>query len=141
MLKRKSGLSLVHVFEVDGLSGLHIRIFLLYYFHQLHKLSLKWVSFNNNNKKNQLLARHKFPSWFLHILNRWWKWKLLSRVQLCHPIDYTIDEIFQARILEWVAFPFSRVSSQPKWILYQLNHKGSPRILQWVAYPFSWGSS
>ena len=24
-----------------------------------------------------------------------------------------------------------------KWILYQLSHKGSPRILEWVAYPFS----
>ena len=28
-----------------------------------------------------------------------------------------------------------------RWILYQLNHKGSPRILEWVAYPFSRGSS
>ena len=28
-----------------------------------------------------------------------------------------------------------------RWILYQLSHKGSPRILQWVAYPFSRGSS
>ena len=28
-----------------------------------------------------------------------------------------------------------------KWILYQLSHKGSPRILQRVAYPFSRGSS
>ena len=26
-------------------------------------------------------------------------------------------------------------------ILYQLNHSGSPRILEWVAYPFSSGSS
>ena len=26
-------------------------------------------------------------------------------------------------------------------ILYQLSHKGSPRILDWVAYPFSRGSS
>ena len=26
-------------------------------------------------------------------------------------------------------------------ILYQQNHKGSPRILEWVAYPFSSGSS
>ena len=25
--------------------------------------------------------------------------------------------------------------------LYQLSHKGSPRILEWVAYPFSLGSS
>ena len=27
------------------------------------------------------------------------------------------------------------------WILYQLNHKGSPRTLEWVACPFSRGSS
>ena len=26
-------------------------------------------------------------------------------------------------------------------ILYQLSHKGSPRMLEWVAYPFSSGSS
>ena len=26
-------------------------------------------------------------------------------------------------------------------ILYQLSHNGSPRILEWVAYPFSRGSS
>ena len=28
-----------------------------------------------------------------------------------------------------------------RWVLYQLSHKGSPRILEWVAYPFSRGSS
>ena len=28
-----------------------------------------------------------------------------------------------------------------RWILYQLSHKGSPRILEWVAYPFSRGLS
>ena len=28
-----------------------------------------------------------------------------------------------------------------RWILYQLSHKGSPRILEWVEYPFSRGSS
>ena len=28
-----------------------------------------------------------------------------------------------------------------RWILYQLNHQGSPRVLEWVAYPFSTGSS
>ena len=30
------------------------------------------------------------------------------------PMDYTVHGIFQARILEWVAFPFSRGSSQPR---------------------------
>ena len=29
-------------------------------------------------------------------------------------MDYTISGILQARILEWVAFPFSRGSSQPR---------------------------
>ena len=28
--------------------------------------------------------------------------------------DYTVHGILQARILEWVAFPFSRGSSQPR---------------------------
>ena len=28
-----------------------------------------------------------------------------------------------------------------RWILYQLSRKGCPRILEWVAYPFSRGSS
>ena len=28
-----------------------------------------------------------------------------------------------------------------RWILYQLSHKGSPRILEWIAYPFFRGSS
>ena len=33
---------------------------------------------------------------------------------LCSPMDYTVLGILQARILEWVAFPFSRGSSQPR---------------------------
>ena len=28
-----------------------------------------------------------------------------------------------------------------RWILYRLSHQGSSRILEWVAYPFSRGSS
>ena len=32
---------------------------------------------------------------------------------LCDPMDYTVRGILQARILEWVAVPFSRGSSQP----------------------------
>jgi len=27
---------------------------------------------------------------------------------LCAPVDYTVNGILQARILEWVAFPFFR---------------------------------
>ena len=57
----------------------------------------------------------------------------------------------QAVILEWIAMPSSRGSSQPKdWtqvsgmagrFFYHRNHQGSLRIVEWVAYPFSRGSS
>ena len=33
---------------------------------------------------------------------------------LCNPMDYTVHGILQARILEWVAFPFSRGSFQAR---------------------------
>ena len=79
--------------------------------------------------------------------------QLLSHVQL-FVTPWTVArqvslsmEILQARILEWVAMPSSRGSSQPRdqthyrWILYCLGHQGSPRILEWGAYPFSRGSS
>ena len=33
---------------------------------------------------------------------------------LCNPMDYTVRGILQARILEWVAFIFSKGSSQPR---------------------------
>ena len=39
---------------------------------------------------------------------------MLSCVRLRDPMDYTAHEILQARILEWVVFPFSRGSSQPR---------------------------
>ena len=70
---------------------------------------------------------------------------------LCNPMDYTLHGVLQARILEQVAVPFSKGSSQPRdqtqvsshcrWILYQLSHQENPKILEWVAYPFSRGSS
>ena len=43
-----------------------------------------------------------------------WKWKSLSRVQLCDPMDYIVHGILQTRILVWAAFPFSRDSSQSR---------------------------
>ena len=33
---------------------------------------------------------------------------------LCDPMDYMVHGILQVRILEWVAFPFIRGSSQPR---------------------------
>ena len=39
---------------------------------------------------------------------------LQSSPTLCNPMDYTVHGILQARILEWVAVPFSRGPSQPR---------------------------
>ena len=81
-----------------------------------------------------------------------WKWKALV-TQLCltlfDPMDYSpqgssVHGILQARILEWVAIPFSRWSSWPRdWThgscmvdsLLQ-NHKGSILTLTYITYTF-----
>ena len=49
----------------------------------------------------------------LNVIEKW-KQKSLSQVRLCDPMDYTVHGILQARILEWVAFPSSRGSFQPR---------------------------
>ena len=63
-----------------------------------------------------------------------------SCLTLCYPVDYSppgssVHGFLQARILEWVAIPFSREfptqESNPRLlhrsqILYLLSHQGSP---------------
>ena len=58
-------------------------------------------------------------SLLLPFLGTWMKVKVKVKVtQSCptlgNPMDYIDHGILQARILEWVAFPFSRGSSQPR---------------------------
>ena len=68
----------------------------------------------------------------------------------CNLPGSSVHRILQARILEWVAFPFSKRSSQPRdrtqvshitGGFFTTSHQGSTRILVWEAYPFSRGSS
>ena len=47
------------------------------------------------------------------LLRTKWQWKSLSRVWLLATL-YTVYEILQARLLQWVAYPFSSRSSQPR---------------------------
>ena len=63
-----------------------------------------------------------------------------SCLTLCDPVDCSppgssVRGLLQARTLEQVAMPSSRVSSHPglphcRWILYQLSHQGSPALLE-----------
>ena len=57
-------------------------------------------------------------------------------------MDYTVHAILQARILEWVAFPFSKGSSQPRSPALQADSlPAEPQGSKWVAYSFTNGSS
>ena len=58
------------------------------------------------------LSHHR--SLYLYVCMKWSEVKVAQLCPtLCDPMDYTVHGIFQARILKWVAFPFSRGSSQP----------------------------
>ena len=50
---------------------------------------------------------------------------------LCDPMDYTVHGILQGRILEWVVFPFSRGSSQPR-NRTQVSRTGKASTLQFL---------
>ena len=99
-----------------------------------------------------------FFSWNipLHLVIPAYMWKVKVKVAqscltLCDPMDYTVHEILQPRILEWVAFPFSRGSTQSgDWT--QVSHiagrfftswatREGQEYWNWVTYPFSSGFS
>ena len=54
-----------------------------------------------------------------------------SCLTLCNPTDYTVHGILQVRTLEWVAFPFSRGSSQPR-DQTQVSHIASRFFTSWA---------
>ena len=71
----------------------------------------------------------------LRATTKTWKWKWKSPVVSSSLWPHGLYSPWNspARILEWAVFPFCRGSSQPRdqpksprWILYQLSHKGSP---------------
>ena len=70
-----------------------------------------------------------------------WKWKSFSRVWLfAAPWTIGVGNLSLLQGIfptqgSNPGLPYCRR------ILYKLSHKGSPRILEWVAYPFSRGSS
>ena len=129
---------------------------------KLHKANLarelkpSKTRFESSKEGNFLLKIH--GRWHLFPLKYLSKMKVKLKLQvaqsrptLCDPMHYIVYGILQARILEWVAFPFSRgiLPTQGlnqdlphcRWILYHLSLKGRSKILKWVAYPFSSRSS
>ena len=73
-----------------------------------------------------------------------------SCLPLCNPMDYTVHIILHSRILEWVAFPFSRGSPIPNPGIEPrstciaggfFTSLATREALEWVAYSFFNGSS
>ena len=98
---------------------------------------LNWTELNNDLKKD---VTQDFCLYVCHFsCESEVKVKVgQSRLTLCDPMDYTAHGVLQARILEWVAFPFSRGIFPTQGlnpgiphcgqILSQLSHKGGPVI-------------
>ena len=68
-----------------------------------------------------------------------WKWKSLSRVWLFETPWTVVHGILQARILEWVAFPFSRGSSQPR-DRSQVSRIAGGFFTNWVIREAQWAT-
>ena len=102
----------------------------------------RWLGFNLSGQGTrshmpQLRVRRSQLE-VLHAATKIWS-SQVKVIQLCwtlyDPMDCTVHGILQARILEWVALPFSQglfptQGSNPgllhcRQILYQLSHKGS----------------
>ena len=84
----------------------------------LWSMGLIWERIDKESKEKELTKRAKRKNWPMLVTSlQIVKWKSLSRVRgrtLCDPVDYTVHGILQARILEWVAYPFSNESSRPR---------------------------
>ena len=84
--------------------------FLLYQFSTVQSLSHVWL-FRSHGLQN---TRLPCPLQTTRSKSEVKVKVIQSCLTLCNPMDYTVHGILQTRILEWVAFPFSRGSSQPK---------------------------
>ena len=75
--------------------------------------------------------------WYSHLSKpHWWylwvsEWVAESCPTLCNLMGYTVHGILQIRMLEWVAFPFSRGSSQPR-DQTQVSHIASGFFTSWA---------
>ena len=57
---------------------------------------------------------------------------------LCNPMDCIIHGILQARILEWVAYPFSSGSSLLQWIFLTQGSNQGLLHCRWILYQLSY---
>ena len=91
-----------------------------------------WAAINHKSVKNFLIESVVKVS----VVSEWHNF---ATPMDCSPPGSSVQGILQARILGWVAIPFSRGSSPPKdktlvsciagWFFYHLSHQGSPSVM------------
>ena len=94
------------------------------------KVQKNKIKFKRDLKKKGM----KIPgrSWVVVLLHPWVSPEREGdKVSLCNPMDYTVHGILKARILEWVAFPFSGGSSQT-WDQTQVFHISGRFFTSWT---------
>ena len=82
--------------------------------HPITGLLMHKIGITTHNLKVLQQPREKFWKAQHNVWCTEWVKVAQSCPTLCNSLDYTVHGILQARILEWVAFPFSRGSSQPR---------------------------
>ena len=120
----------------------------------VHELYSPWNSPGQNTRVGSLsLLKGIFPieglnpglphcRWILYQLSYqgslekviWWQSEVKvtqSCLTLCDPMDYTVHGNLLARILEWVAIPFSRGSSRP-WDRTQVSRLAGEFFTSWA---------
>ena len=91
-------------------------------------LRVPWTS----RRSNQSILREINPEYSLEGLMLKLKVKVTQSFRtLRNPMDYIVHGILQARILEWVVFPFSRGSSQTR-DQTQVSHIASGFFTSWA---------
>ena len=83
--------------------------------------SRKRIVLSHSDMSDSLRPRELYSLWKFSRPQPWSEWQSVNQScpTLFDPMDYSIPGssihgIFQARILAWVAFPFSKRSSQPR---------------------------
>ena len=90
--------------------------------------TLAWQAAAHGVAKSQT----RLSDWTILASVLWTKVKVSQSCPiLCNPMDYTVHGILQARILGWVAFPFSRGSSQPR-DQTQVSHTAGGFFTSWA---------
>ena len=130
--KKKNGTVRLMILHVETWKNIlkniagHLRLENLYIYN--HVNSYYWI--NQNIFACDIFAKKSCHVTFKVKVTQW-------DTTLCDPMDYTVRRIFQARILEYVAGPFPRGSSQARDRI-QVSHNADRFFTSWATREALW---